>query len=160
MEALCKNRYKQRHTAQRIHNRLVAECPEYDASYPLVQRYVRSLREARHQEGTLELEWPPGEAQVDFGETDVYDADGEKKACKFLCVTFPYSNAGYKQLFRGETAECVVHGLRDIFHRIGGVPGRLVFDFDINGNISFHPTFAGKEFKKFFENANVTVYRS
>jgi len=123
-----KNRYKQRHTAQRIHNRLVAECPEYDASYPLVQRYVRSLREARHQEGTLELEWPPGEAQVDFGEADVYDADGEKKVCKFLCVTFPYSNAGYTQLFGGETAECVVHGLRDIFHRIGGVPGRLVFD--------------------------------
>lgn len=48
-----KNRYKQRHTAQRIHNRLVEECPEYDASYPLVQRYVRSLQEARHQEGTL-----------------------------------------------------------------------------------------------------------
>jgi Transposase and inactivated derivatives len=123
-----KNRYKQRHTAQRIHNRLVAEYPGYDASYPLVQRYVRNLREARHQEGTLELEWPPGEAQVDFGEADIFDADGEKKACKFLCVTFPYSNAGYTQLFGGETAECVVHGLRDIFHRIGGVPGRLIFD--------------------------------
>lgn len=69
-----KNRYKQRHTAQRIHNRLVAECPEYDASYPLVQRYVRSLREARHQEGTLEMEWPPGEAQVDFGEAGMRTA--------------------------------------------------------------------------------------
>ncbi|WP_235886407.1 IS21 family transposase [Paenibacillus cymbidii] len=123
-----KNRYKQRHTAQRIHNRLVAEVPGYDASYPLVQRYVRSLREARHQEGTLELEWPPGEAQVDFGEADIYDADGEKKSSKFLCVSFPYSNAGYTQLFGGETAECVAHGLRDIFQRIGGVPGRLIFD--------------------------------
>lgn len=51
-----KSRYKQRHTAKRIHNQLVGECPKYDASYPLVQRYVRSLREARHQEGT------PGEA--------------------------------------------------------------------------------------------------
>src|SRR5690348_13649614 len=30
LEEDCKNRYKQRHTAQRIHNRLVAECPEYD----------------------------------------------------------------------------------------------------------------------------------
>ena len=104
------------------------ECSAYDASYSLVQRYVRSLREARHQEGTLELEWTPGEVQVDFGEADIYDADDEKKACKFLCVTFPYSNAGYMQLFGRETAECVVQGLRDLFHRMGGVPGHLVFD--------------------------------
>jgi transposase len=38
------------------------------------------------------------------------------------------SNAGYVQLFGGETAECVTHGLQDIFHRIGGVPTRLIFD--------------------------------
>ncbi|WP_372633704.1 hypothetical protein [Cohnella sp.] len=63
-----------------------------------------------------------------LGSADIYDASGQKKACKFLCVTFPYSNAGYTQLFGGETAECAVHGLRDIFHRIGGVPGCFIFD--------------------------------
>lgn len=123
-----KNRYKQRHTAKRIHDRLKEECPDYDASYPLVQRYVKSLREYRHQEGTLELIWHPGEAQVDFGEADFYDGSGEKKAYKYLCVSFPHSNAAYAQLFGGETAECVAHGLQDIFRRIGGVPTRLVFD--------------------------------
>jgi transposase len=123
-----KNRYKQRHTAMRIHKRLIAECAGYDASYPLVQRYVKSLREHRYQEGTLELDWRPGEAQVDFGEADFYDASGEKRMYKFLCVSFPYSNAGYVQLFGGETAECVAHGLQDLFHRIGGVPTRLIFD--------------------------------
>ena len=123
-----KNRYKQRHTAKRIHDRLTQECEGYDASYPLVQRYVKSLREYRHQEGTLELEWSPGEGQVDFGEADFYDASGEKRTYKYLCVSFPYSNAGYTQLFGGETAECVVHGLQDLFHRIDGVPTWLVFD--------------------------------
>ncbi|MFD0961612.1 IS21 family transposase [Paenibacillus chungangensis] len=123
-----KNRYKQRHTAMRIHKRLTAECVGYDASYPLVQRYVKSLREHHYQEGTLELDWQPGEAQVDFGEADFYDASGEKRVYKFLCVSFPYSNAGYVQLFGGETAECVAHGLQDLFHRIGGVPTRLIFD--------------------------------
>lgn len=123
-----KNRYKQRHTAMRIHKRLTEECAGYDASYPLVQRYVRSLREHRYQEGTLELDWPPGEAQVDFGEADFYDASGEKRMYKYLCVSFPYSNAGYVQLFGGETAECVAHGLQDLFHHMGGVPTRLVFD--------------------------------
>ena len=123
-----KNRYKQRHTAMRIHKRLLAECEDYDASYPLVQRYVKRLREYRHKEGTLELVWEPGEAQVDFGEADFVDASGQKRMYKFLCVSFPYSNAGYVQLFGGETAECVAHGLQDIFHRIGGVPTRLIFD--------------------------------
>ncbi|TVX94897.1 IS21 family transposase [Cohnella terricola] len=123
-----KNRYKQRHTAMRIHKRLMAECEGYDASYPIVQRYVKSLREYRYQEGTLELDWQPGEAQVDFGEADFYDAAGEKRMYKYLCVSFPYSNAGYVQLFGGETAECVAHGLQDIFHRIDGVPTRLIFD--------------------------------
>ncbi|WP_281884147.1 IS21 family transposase [Paenibacillus sp. YYML68] len=123
-----KHRYKQRHTAMRIHKRLTAECEDYDASYPLVQRYVKRLREYRHKEGTLELIWQPGEAQVDFGEADFMDASGKKRMYKFLCVSFPYSNAGYVQLFGGETAECVAHGLQDLFHRIGGVPTRLIFD--------------------------------
>src|SRR3546814_10971485 len=38
------------------------------------------------------------EAQVDFGEADFYDASGEKRMYKYLCVSFPYSNAGYAQL--------------------------------------------------------------
>jgi transposase len=125
-----KNRYKQRHTAMRIHTRLVEECPDYDASYPLVQRYVKSLYEERrrYEEGTQELVWHPGEAQADFGEADFYDASGEKRMYKYLCVSFPYSNAAYMQLFGGETAECVAQGLQDIFRRMGGVPSRIVFD--------------------------------
>ncbi|TDY37444.1 transposase [Alicyclobacillus sacchari] len=126
-----KSRYKQRHTAKRIHVRLTEECPDYDASYPLVQRYVKSLREARqeqYQEGTQELVWHPGEAQADFGEADFFDADGERRTYKYLCLSFPHSNAAYTQLFGGETAECVSQGLQDIFHRIGGVPTRIVFD--------------------------------
>lgn len=123
-----KNRYKQRHTAMRIHKRLMAECEGFDVSYPIVQRYVKRLREHRYKEGTLELVWEPGEAQVDFGEADFYDAGGQKCTYKYLCVSFPYSNAGYVQLFGGETAECVAHGLQDLFHRIGGVPTRLIFD--------------------------------
>jgi len=59
-----KNRYKQRHTAMRIHKRLMEECEDYDASYPLVQRYVKRLRDQRYEEGTQELVWHPGEAQA------------------------------------------------------------------------------------------------
>jgi transposase len=122
-------RFKQRHTAKRIHDRLVAEHPsDYVCSYPLVQRYVKQRKEQRKEsEGFLELVWAPGEAQADFGEADVIEA-GMKRTVKYLTMSFPCSNGGYLQTFGGETAECVAQGLLDIFHHIGGVPSRIVFD--------------------------------
>ncbi len=123
-----KMRYKQRHTAQRIHDRLTAEYAEYDGSYTLIQRYVKKRKvEIRKDAGFLELVWHPGEAQADFGEADLLE-NGVKKIFKYLCLTFPYSNSGYVQLFGGETAECVAQGLKDLFERIGRVPTRIVFD--------------------------------
>jgi transposase len=122
-------RFKQRHTAKRIHDRLAAEHPgEYVCSYPLVQRYVKHRKEQRKEaEGYLELVWAPGEAQADFGEADLIEA-GVKRTVKYLTLSFPCSNGGYLQSFGGETAECVAQGLGDIFHHIGGVPSRIVFD--------------------------------
>ena len=41
-------RYKQRHTAKRIHEQLKKEYPEdYQCSYALVQRYVKECKEAK-----------------------------------------------------------------------------------------------------------------
>lgn len=122
-------RFKQRHTAKRVHERLLAEFPEsYDCSYPLVQRYIKARKAERAgAQGALELVWAPGEAQADFGEADVISEDAIV-AIKYLVLSFPASNAAYMQAFRGETAECVAQGLKDIFHHIGGVPLRIVFD--------------------------------
>lgn len=122
-------RFKQRHTAMRVHERLRQEFPDsYDCSYPLVQRYIKAHKAARHdREGSLELVWAPGEAQADFGEADVI-SDGMLVTIKYLVLSFPASNAAYLQAFRGETAECVAQGLKDIFQHIGGVPLRIVFD--------------------------------
>lgn len=123
-----RSRYKQRHTAQRVFDRLKAEYPEFTASYSLVQRYVKSYREEKKQKaGFLELFWPPGEAQVDFGEAD-FDTPAGRMGHKYLCASFPQSNGGLAQVFRGETAECVCQGLQDMFEYIGGVPTRLIFD--------------------------------
>ncbi|MCY0900432.1 MAG: IS21 family transposase [Firmicutes bacterium] len=120
--------HKQRHTAQRVYDRLREEFPDFAVSYPTVRRYVRQRRRAAPTTGTLELVWEPGEAaQVDFGQADVIEQT-ERVRMHFLCVSFPYSNAGYLQLFRGENAECVVQGLVDILHHIGGAPRRLIFD--------------------------------
>jgi len=124
-----KMRFKQRHTAKRVHTRLLEDHPhDYHCSYPLVQRYVKRQNAARKEaEGFLELVWAKGEAQADFGEAELIEA-GVRRTVKYLTLTFPFSNAGFTQCFSGETAECVAQGLEDIFHHIGGVPGRIVFD--------------------------------
>lgn len=117
---------KQHHTAKRIHERLRDEYG-FTGSYDSVQKFVQRLRKDVQTKGTQELIWEPGYAQVDFGEADFYE-DTDCVRRKYLTVSFPYSNDGYNQVFRGETAECVCQGLQDIFDYIGGVPVLLVFD--------------------------------
>jgi transposase len=94
--------YKQRHTAQRIYDRLKVECPEFDLSYPTVQRFVKEYKRKLQQTKTFqELVWHSGEAQVDFGEADFYE-QGVLCRKKYLTVSFPYSNRGFYQVFGGE----------------------------------------------------------
>ncbi|MGP5023483.1 IS21 family transposase, partial [Glutamicibacter arilaitensis] len=119
---------KQRHTAQRIFDRLVDE-ENYQGTYSPVQRFVKRYKQERQSEndGFLELEWAPGTIQVDFGEAEVFLA-GERKVVHLFVVTFPYSNMRFAQAYGGETSECVCHGLRTVFEHIGSVPHRMIFD--------------------------------
>ena len=117
---------KQRHTAKRIHERLVDEYG-FSGSYDSVQKFVQKIRTNIQTRGTQELVWEPGSAQVDFGEAD-FNEDTDCVRRKYLTVSFPYSNDSFSQVFRGETAECVCQGLLDIFDYIGGVPFLLIFD--------------------------------
>lgn len=113
---------KQRHTARRVHERLVDECG-FEGSYSSVQRWVKRWRQ-RHRgeaEGFGELEWAPGSAQVDFGQALAVVA-GVERTVHFLVVSFPYSNMRYVAALPGETAECVCHGLNRVFSHTGMVP--------------------------------------
>lgn len=120
--------HKQRHTAKRIHDRLIKESPDYDCSYNIVQRYVKAARiTQRALRASQELVWHSGEAQADFGEADFLEK-GVLVRKKYLTLSFPHSNNSFTQVFGGETAECVCQGLKDIFAYIGGVPWAIVFD--------------------------------
>ena len=124
---------KQRHTAVRVYVRLRDE-EGYEGSYSTVQRYVRRRREemaaeaeARDAQGYLQLDWSPGECQVDFGQAD-FRVRGVLTRGHYLTVSFPHSNVGLTQVFWGETSECACQGLRNVFEFVGGVPARAVFD--------------------------------
>lgn len=119
---------KQRHTARRVHERLVAELG-FPGEYSSVQRWVKRWREAhrRDSDGYAELEWAPGTAQVDYGLAKAVVA-GVERTVHFLAVSFPYSNMRYVAALPGETAECVCHGLLQVFGHMGMAPRVLVFD--------------------------------
>jgi len=117
---------KQRHTAQRVYDRLKTET-DYDGSYSLVQRFMKEMKAKSGSTGYLDLVWEPAAVQVDFGQADLY-IYGVLTRMHYLVVTFPYSNVGLAQLFKGENAECVCAGLKSIFEYAGGVPRRAVFD--------------------------------
>lgn len=123
-------RRKQRHTAQRVFDRLKEKYKEeFDCSYRTVAGYVSQKKREifGKQPGHLPLEHIPGEAQADFGDADFYEND-KLYSGKYLNLSFPYSNQGYCQLYRGENQECLFEGLILIFEYIDGVPKRIWFD--------------------------------
>ncbi len=68
------------------------------------------------------------EAQVDFGDVLVVNKTGVEEVWHELVLSFPWSNAGFAQVCRFETKECLCEALQRIFEYIGGVPLRILFD--------------------------------
>ena len=68
------------------------------------------------------------EAQVDFGDILVIGLNGAEETWHELVVSFPWSNAGFSQVCRYETKECLIEALLRIFEFIGGIPLRILFD--------------------------------
>lgn len=120
---------KQRHTAHRVWQRLKDEygCT---ASESTVRHYVGKRKKELYSDASkcfVDLKWPAGTMQVDFGEADVILGGANLRLHHFV-ASFPYSNVAFCQLFFGETAECVCEGLKRVFERIGGIPQQIIFD--------------------------------
>lgn len=102
---------KQRHTAKRIYERLKELFgDEFNVSDRSVRAYVSKRRPEIFQgtdRGYIPLEHSPGEAQADFGEAQFIER-GTLYDGFYLTVSFPYSNAGYTQLFKSENQECLL----------------------------------------------------
>jgi len=83
---------KQRHTAQRIFERLKAE-HGFAGGYTVVKDYVR-IAKGRSRETFVPLAHPPGHAQVDFGEAiGVIGGVRQKLHVFFMCVSVRGSGA-------------------------------------------------------------------
>jgi transposase len=109
---------KQRHTAQRIFDRLRDE-HQYDGSLTIVKDAVRVWKQGQ-AEVFVPLAHRPGAAQVDFGEEQV-------KVAMFV-MTLPYSDAIFCQVFPHECTEAFQEGHKRAFSFLGGVPRRISYD--------------------------------
>lgn len=122
---------KQRRNAQDMYEELRDEWG-YEGSARTVRRYVREAKprivEARNSQ-FLELEHPPAEGQVDFGDVWIIEPEKDRRSVrKLLLVTFPYSTARFGVILPAENRECLLWGLGQLFQQMGGVPPKLVFD--------------------------------
>lgn len=116
---------KQRHTAQRIFDRLRSE-RGYTGGVTIVKEAVREWKDAT-KEVFVPLSHPPGEAQVDFGFASVNLA-GERQQVALFVMSLPYSDTLYIQAFPRECTEAFLEGHNRAFRFIGGVPRKIRYD--------------------------------
>jgi len=125
---------KYQRTATKIYNDLKAD-EEYNkllaVGIQTVINYVRKRKEELYKKTYATAMFglhSMCEAQVDFGEILVVGSSGAEEKWHELVVSFPWSNAGFVQVCRYETKECLCESLQNIFEFIGGVPKRILFD--------------------------------
>ena len=116
---------KQRHTAQRIFQRLREE-HGFRGQYTIVKDYVREHRR-QTREMFVPLSHPPGHAQCDFGEALVVIGGVQQKAHCFV-LDLPHSDGRFVKAYPAETTEAFLDGHVSAFSFLGGVPQSILYD--------------------------------
>jgi transposase len=117
---------KQRHTAQRIYERLRDE-HGYAGSASSVRRYVASQKVGQG-EVFMPLYFAPGEeAQVDWGEATVIEHGRERKV-QLFCMKLCHSHVVFVRACERTNLESFLDGHVRAFAFFGGVPKRIAYD--------------------------------
>lgn len=120
---------KQKHTAKRIYDRLVAE-KGFTGGESTVRNAVKALRieVMVPPQADMPLEYEPGDAvQIDWGEATVY-IDGKKCKVQFFCGRLCYSCDIFVQAFHSQNIESFLEAQQLMFDYFKGIPKRLIFD--------------------------------
>ncbi len=126
---------KQKHTTNRIYQRLITECGFTDAGRTTVYEYVARRRveiaaEAREGQaclpGVVPQQHRPGEeAEVDFADVWVRIA-GEMTQCHLFTLRLSFSGKAVHRVFTSEAQEAFLEGHVEAFRALGGVPTRHI----------------------------------
>jgi len=115
---------KQRHTANRIYERIREE--GYEGKYTQVKEAVREITRLR-QEVYMPLKHDPGEAQVDFGYA-LAKVSGVLRKVAFFVMVLAHSDAFFVMAFERECTESYWEGHVRAVEFFGGVPLRISYD--------------------------------
>ncbi len=121
---------KQRHTARRVWQRLVAE-HQAGLSEVTVSRYVRRRRVelgiVDREVFVPQVHEPGAEAEVDFGELYV-DLGGLPVKCWMFVMRLSSSGKAFHVAYGTQAQEAFLEGHVKAFEYFGGVPGRVRYD--------------------------------
>lgn len=118
---------KQRHTARRIWQRLVAE-HGFAGGEPTVRAFVRGQRRASLRGVTIPLAHDPGaEAQVDFGEARVR-IRGVETVVALFCARLAHSTRDVVRAYPAENRAAWFDGHVAAFETWGGAPAQIWYD--------------------------------
>ncbi len=121
---------KQRHTARRVWQRLVAEHGA-QVSERQVSRYVRERRVALGEVGEAfvpQLHAPGIEGEVDWGEAWVL-LGGRRTKVHLFHLRLCHSGAAFAAAFLNETQQAFLEGHADAFAFLGGVPASVRYEY-------------------------------
>jgi len=117
---------KQRHTAQRVYERLRDE-HDFKGSSSTVRRYMQK-RKTIKREVFLPLRFDPGEeGQVDW-HTGWIIVNGVQRKAQFFCMRLCYSKASFVMAYEHADLVSFLDGHVRAFEYFGGVPMRLAYD--------------------------------
>lgn len=117
---------KQRHTADKIYERLVEEY-NYQGSKASVHMLVHKLRQ-KERETYIPLSFEPGtNAQCDWGTVTVILA-GEPVKVELFAIRLTNSRLSFCQVFPSQRQEAFFEGHRRAFEFFGGVPLTITYD--------------------------------
>ena len=118
---------KQRHTAQRMYERLRDE-QRFAGGDGTVRRFVAKLKAEQPKEAFMPLVFDAGEeGQVDWGEAKVIE-NGTQRTVQLFCMRLSHSKASFVYPYERSTMEAFLEGHVRAFEFFGGVPRRLAYD--------------------------------
>ena len=101
----------------------------YPGGYEQVKRYVRKVKGEYRQVAYLRFETEPGyQAQVDWGDFQITEADGRTSTVYVFCMILGYSRALYVEFVERCTLETFMDCHMRAFAYLGGVPGEILYD--------------------------------
>ncbi len=101
----------------------------YHGSYPVVQRYVRSIRPPKVQPAVVRFETAPGQqAQVDWSPFGRINHLGQSRKLSCFALVLGYSRVLYAEFTVSEDLPTLVQCHLNAFRYVGGVPREILYD--------------------------------